>query len=187
MDSADKWISPFAFKLHVPVDIESNIPPLAFNCSYASSVINKNAESTYNLRNPPTFADFAYKFCEFHLHLRIPLTFCGIHLQLRNPEQLAIFACCGIRSKTNIPKKFRLQVYVCGIHWNFVCGIHLHFGTYFKTCLWNPGIYRHKIVLLSSTPFGLVMLMHRLFLYERKLLYPRKNFRDCKPNLQKGK
>ena len=121
------------------------------------SVINKNAESTYNLRNPLTFADSAYKFCGFHLHLRIPLKFCGIHLQLRNPEQLAIFACCGIRNKTNVPTKFTLQAYGCGIHWNFVCGIHLHFGTYFKTCLWNPGTYRHKTVLLSSAQFGVVM------------------------------
>ena len=78
MDSADKWISLFAFKLCVPINNKSNIPPLAFNCSHASSVINKNAESTYNLRNPLTFADSAYKFC-------------GFHLQLRNPEQLAIF------------------------------------------------------------------------------------------------
>ena len=115
MDSADKWISPFAFKLRVPIDNKSNIPPLAFNCSYASSVINKNAEYTYNLRNPLTFADSAYKFCGFHLNLRIWLTFCGIYLQLRNPEQLAIFACCGIRNKTNVPTKFTLQVYACGI------------------------------------------------------------------------
>ena len=54
VDSADKWISHFAFKLRVPIDNKSNIPPLHFNCSYASSIINKNAESTYNLRNPRT-------------------------------------------------------------------------------------------------------------------------------------
>ena len=34
--------------------------------------------------------------------------------------------------------------------------IHLHFGTCLKTCLWNPGTHRHKIVLLSSAYFGLV-------------------------------
>ena len=32
--------------------------------------------------------------CGNRFLLRIPLTFCGIHLQLRNPEQLVIFACC---------------------------------------------------------------------------------------------
>ena len=45
-DFADKCISPFAFKLRVPINNKSNIPPLAFNCSYASSVINKTAETT---------------------------------------------------------------------------------------------------------------------------------------------
>ena len=54
--------------------------------------------------------------CVIQFHLRIPLTFCRIHLHLRNPEQLAIFACFGIRNKTNLPTKFTLQVYVCGIH-----------------------------------------------------------------------
>ena len=29
--------------------------------------------------------------------------------------------------------------------------------TCLKTCLWNPGTYRHKIVRLSSAQFGLVM------------------------------
>ena len=80
---------------------------------------------------------------------------CGIILQLRNPEQLALFACCRIRNKTNVPTKFTLPLYVCGIHWKFVRGIHLLFGTYFKTCLWNSGSYRHNIVLLSSPQFGL--------------------------------
>ena len=148
-----------SFCVQIPIDNKSNIPPLALNCSYASSVINK-------MRNPLTicgiylqFAESAY-ICGFHLHLLIPLTFCGIQLQLRTPEQLAILACCGFRNKTNVPTKFTLQVYVCGIHLNFVCGIHLHFGTYFKTCLWNPGTYRYKIVLLSSEQFGLVMSNH---------------------------
>ena len=116
VDSAGKWINRFAIKLRVPIDNKSNISPLAFNCSDASLVINKNAEFTYNLRNPLTFADSAYNIGGFYLHFRIPLTFCGIHLQLRNPEQLAIFACCGIRNKTNVPSKVTLQVYVCGIH-----------------------------------------------------------------------
>ena len=103
------------------------------------------------------FADSAYKFCGFHLRLRIPLTICGIHLHLRNPEQLAIFTCCRIRNKTNVPTKFTVQVYVRGIHENLVSGIHLHFGACSKACLWNPGTYRHKTVRLSSAQFGLVM------------------------------
>ena len=118
-----------------------------FDCSYASSVLNK-------IRNPLTV-------CGIHLHLRNPLTFYGIHVQLRNPEQLAIFACCGIRNKTNEPTKFTLEVYVCGIHWNFVSGIHLHFGTYFK----KPGTYRHKIVLLSSAN---EQSEKRNFIYEKE-------------------
>ena len=97
----------------------------------ASSVKNKNSEPTYSLRKQLTFADSAYKFCEFHLHLRTLLTFCGIHLQLLNPEKLAIFACCGICGTTNMPTKFTLQVFVRGIHGSFVSGIHLHF----ETCL----------------------------------------------------
>ena len=58
-----------------------------------------------------------------------------------------------------VPTNFTLYVYVCGIHWSFVWGIHLHFGTYFKTCLWNPRTFRYKIVLLSSAQFGLVMVL----------------------------
>ena len=84
----------------------------------------------------------------------------GIHLQ--NPKQLAIFACCGTRNKTNVPTKFTLQVYVRGIHGSFVSGIHLHFGTCCKISFWNPGTYRHKIVCLSSAQFGLVMLTWKL-------------------------
>ena len=123
VDSADKWISPFAFKLRVPIDNKSNIPPQSFNCSFASSVINKNAGSTYNLRNPLTFADSAYKFCGFHLNLRIPLTLCGIHLVaearttsyiclLRNPQQ----------------NKCAEKMYVTGIRMR----------NPLKFCLWNP-------------------------------------------------
>ena len=88
------------------------------------------AESTY-------ICGFRLQFAESIYSCGIPITICGIHLQLRNPEQLAIFACCGIRNKKNVPTKFTLQVYVCGFHWNFVCGIHLYFGTYFKAYLWN--------------------------------------------------
>ena len=102
----------------------------------ASSVINK-------------FLNF-FTVCKIRFHLRIPLIFCGIHLQLRNAELLAIFACCGIRNKINEPTKFTLQVYVRRIHINLVSGIHLLFETCLNTCVWNPGTYRHKIVRLSS-------------------------------------
>ena len=36
-----------------------------------------------------------------------------------------------------------IQVIVRGTHVNFVSGI-LNFGTYLKTCLWNPETYRHR-------------------------------------------
>ena len=115
----------------------------AFNCSYASSVLNK-------IRNPLTV-------CGTRLHLRLPLTFCGIHLQLRNPKQLAMFACCGIRDTTYVPTKLTLHSYIHGIHGSFARGVYLHFGTCLKISFWNPGTYRHKIVRLSSAQFGLVM------------------------------
>ena len=56
-----------SFGIQTPIDNKSNIPPLAFNCSYASSVINKNAEFTDNLRN-------ILKICGIRLHLRISIT-----------------------------------------------------------------------------------------------------------------
>ena len=90
--------------------LEIRILALAFNCSYASLVLSKTW-------NPLTV-------CRKRLDVRIPLTFCGIYLQLRNPKQLAIFACCGIRDTTSVPTKFRLHSYVRGIHENF--------------CKWNP-------------------------------------------------
>ena len=123
--------------------LEIRIPALAFNCSYASSILNK-------IWNPLTV-------CGIRLHLRIPFKFCGIHLQLRNPKQLAISACCGIRDTTNVPTKIALHSHVRGIHRSFFSGIHLHFGTCLRISFWNPGTYRHKIVRLSSAEFGLVM------------------------------
>ena len=101
---------------------EIKIQALAFNCSYASSVLNK-------IRNLLTV-------CGIRVHSRIPLTFCGTHLQLRNLEQLAIFACCGIRDITNVPTKFTLHSYKREI---FVGRIHLHFGTCLKISFWNSG------------------------------------------------
>ena len=67
------------------------------------------------------------KFIDSTHILRIPITFCGIHIQLWNPEQQAIFACYGIRSKTNMPTKHTLQVFVREIRETFVSGIYLHF------------------------------------------------------------
>ena len=98
------------------------------------------------------------KVCGIHLLLRIPLTFCGILILLRNPKQLVIFACCGMRDTTNVPTKFTLLSYVRGFHRSFVSRIHLHFGTCLNTSFWNPGTYRHKIVRLSSAQLGLVMM-----------------------------
>ena len=111
------------------------IPVLPFDCSYASSV-EKKIESTYSLRIPLTIADSTYFF--------------RIHLQLRNPEQLGIFACCGMCDSTKLPTKFTLQVFVRGTHGSFINGNHLHFGTCIKVCLWNPGAFRCKTVRLSS-------------------------------------
>ena len=69
-----------------------------------------------------------YKYCGFHLQSLSPLIFRGISLHSRNPELLAILACCGIRDKTNVPTKFTLQVVVREIHGIFVIGIDLLFG-----------------------------------------------------------
>ena len=86
------------------------------------------------------FADSTH-ICGFHLHFAESTYSCGI----RNPQQNK---CADKIYFTGICMRNPLKCF---------CGIHLRFGTYFKTCLWNPGIYRHKIVLLSSAQFGLVM------------------------------
>ena len=109
------------------------------------------------MRNPLTI-------CGIRLHLRIPLTnFADSTYILRHPltfaESRTTSCICLSRNTT----KFTLQIFVRGIHWNFVIGIHLHFGTYLKTCHWNPGTYRHKIVRLSSAQFGLVMPIEKDF------------------------
>ena len=44
---------------------------------------------------------------------------CEIRLRFQNPEQLAIFAHCGFRDKTNVPTRFTLQVIVREIHGSF--------------------------------------------------------------------
>ena len=114
-----------------------------WNPQLVSGIRKLSAESINCKRNPHIFAE--------------PTYFCGIRLLLRNSEQLLMFACCGIRDKANVPKQFTLQVFVPGIHRIFISGSCLHFGTCLKTCLWNSGTYRHKIVQLSNAPFGLVM------------------------------
>ena len=152
MDSADKWISPFAFKLRVAIDNKSNIPHLPFNCSYASSVINK-------MRNPLTicgirlllripqinFAD-STQICGFHLHFAKSTYSCGI----QNNQLFLLLAESATKQMGRQKLRYRNTL-------NFICGIHLHLRTYFKTCFWTSGTYRHKIVLLSSAQFGLVM------------------------------
>ena len=103
--------------------LEIRNPALLFNCSYASSVLNK-------IRNPLTV-------WAIRLPLQILPTFRGIHLQLWNPKQLAIFACCGIRDRTNVQTKFKLHSYVRRIRGSIVSGTHLHFGLCFKISIRN--------------------------------------------------
>ena len=92
--------------------------------------------------------------------LRIPFMFADSIYILRNlltdaeSRITSYISCCGIRNKTNVPTRFTLQLFVRGIHENFVSGIHLLFGTCLKICLWNPGAYIHKVVRLSSAQFG---------------------------------
>ena len=123
--------------------LKIRIPILAFNCSYASSVINK----AWNLLT----------VCGFHLHLRISHTFCGIHLQLWNAEQLAILACYAYHEATNVSRKFTFQLFVSGFHGNFVSLVHLHLRTRLKIRFWNPGTYKYKIVHLTNAHFRLVV------------------------------
>ena len=107
--------------------------------SYASSLINKYLKSS--------------TVCGFLLQLPIPLTLCGIHLQLQNPKHLNH----NSQQTKCTDKIFVTRIYSRGIHVNLVSGVHLHFGTCLNTCLWSPGAYRHKNVRLSSAQFGLVM------------------------------
>ena len=87
--------------------------------------------------------------------MKFPVTFCGINLYLGIPEQLAIFARCGILSKTNVPTKFTLQVFVRTrnpikfSYWDPII-----FGTELKTCLWYPKKHRNEIRGLYSAQFA---------------------------------
>ena len=51
--------------------------------------------------------------------------------------------------------------------------------TCLKTCIWNPGTYRHKIVRLSSAQFGLVMFDQKIAVY-RAFSHQNKS-RVCEP------
>ena len=74
-----------------------------------------------------------------------------VSINLRNPATIAESVyICRIHNENNVPTSSTLQLLVRGMHGNFVNGIHLHFGTWLKTCLWNPGTYRHKIVRLQK-------------------------------------
>ena len=111
-----RWWIPLTMVTSLPLNsalLEIKISAPVFHCSYASSIIDK-------ILTPLTI----YKFCGFYCHLQIPSTFSGIHWQLRNPEQIAFFACCGIRGTTIVPTKITLHVFVRGIHGSFVSGFH---------------------------------------------------------------
>ena len=55
------------------------------------------------------FAESGY-ICGFRLQvLRVLLIFCGVHVQLRNPEQLPIFACCGILNRKMCRQNLRYE------------------------------------------------------------------------------
>ena len=57
---------------------------------------------------------------KFSIRLKPRFTYiCEICLHLRNPEELAVFARCGIRDKNIVPTNFTLQVFVRKIHGNF--------------------------------------------------------------------
>ena len=95
--------------------LKIRIPALLFNCSYASS------EQKIGI-----YLQFVDSF-----------QICRFHLQLRNSEQLATFACCGIRDTTNVSTKFMFQFFVRGVHGHFLNEIHLYFETCLKISCWG--------------------------------------------------
>ena len=96
--------------------------------------------------------------CKRNTHKLVESNYiCGIRFHSQNPEQLPLFSCRGLRDKTNVHTKFTLQAFDRGIDGNFANEIPLLFVTRLKTCLWNPGTYRHKILRLSSAQSGLVI------------------------------
>ena len=97
------------------------------------------------------------------MHLRIPLTFCGILLTVAESRTTGYIRLLRNPRHNNPADKFTLQLLVRGIHGKFASGIHLHFRTCLKISFWNPGTCRHKIARLSSAQFGLVMKNHPFF------------------------
>ena len=124
--------------------------------SAAVSGIHKlRAESSNCKRIPHEFEESTY--------------ICGISLCLRNQEQLAMLARCGIYNKTNMPTKITLKKFVRGIDGNFGSETQLHFHKFLKTCLRIPVTFRCQIVRISSAQrgsaqFGLRNAIH----YEKK-------------------
>ena len=118
-----------------------------FKCEFNNK---QNSESTYSLRNPITIADSAYKICGLHLHLRTPLTFCGIHLVAEPKKSSYNHLLQNPRHNKCAKKIYVTGFFFRGIKKKFVSGVHLHFGTSLKVYLWNPGTYRHKFVRLST-------------------------------------
>ena len=104
------------------------------------------------------------QICEILYSLQIPLTFADCAYILRNPltvaESRTTSYICLLRNPHQ--NKWADKAYVTDICMRnplkFCLWNPLIFLSIFKTCLWNPGIYRQKIVLLSSAQFGLVMI-----------------------------
>ena len=82
--------------------------------------------------------------CKFNSEQKAEFT----HI-LPNSQQLAIFACCGIRKKTDAPIKAKLFVCIRGMHGNFVIGSHSHFRTCLKVVF---GIQKHKNTKMCAYP-----------------------------------
>ena len=59
-----------------------------------------------------------------------------------------------------IPQQGNSVVFFC-LFFYFDCPVEVL--ACLKSCLWNPGAYRHKIVSISSAQFGPVMNFHRRF------------------------
>ena len=108
------------------------------------------------MRNPHTI-------CEIRLHLRIAHTnFADSTYILQNPLTVAEFRTnsyiCLLRNPQQ--NKYADKIYVTGICMRNQLKFCI---TSFETCLWYPGTYTHKNVLLSCAQFGLVMLCASFF------------------------
>ena len=102
-----------------------------FKCEFNNK---QNSESTYSLRNPITIADSAYKICGLHLHLRTPLTFCGIHL-VAEPKKSSYNHLLQNPRHNKCAKKFTLQVFFSRNQKKF--------------CQWSPLTFWNKFKGLS--------------------------------------